>query len=130
MSEQDPDHPILSYRGPEPQRGWWENLDAPAILDLGAATSLLLLIAAVSSQAGCSNTLWWTADWESFALFCFYRVLESLIFGLPLSALIVRILRYFTGRGGSTSPKWIGLAVVAAFFVWCTTCIDLLMHHI
>jgi hypothetical protein len=106
-------------------------LDDPAMLDLGAVASVVLLIVSVEVfGAGGSNTMWWVEDWQSYALLCFYRVLESLIAGLPISAMIIRIIRYFRGTSVRGCRKWIGVAAILAFFLWFAFCVDPFMCHI
>ncbi len=117
MSRQDPDPQILSYQTPEARKGWRQKLDAPAILDLGAVASVISLVVSVEMfGAGGTDTTWWIWDWQSMALFCFYRVLEALIAGLPISAMIIRIIRYFTGRSIRGCVKWIALLLSLLLF--------------
>lgn len=126
-----PDPPILSYQTPEHLSDWRAKFDAPAVLDLGAVASLFLLIISVELfGAGGSNTMWWIWDWQTYALFCFYRVLEALIAGLPISAMIIRVIRYLRGRSIRGCVKWIGAAAILAFICWFLFLIDPLMCHI
>ena len=123
--------PFLSYAAPRPSERSRIRLDGPARLDIGAAVCAGLLIIAVETMgAGGSNRDWWTDDWQSLALFCFYRILESIIIGLPIAAMAIRALRHITNKSTRGCPWWIGMAAIAVVIFWYTVLIDSLMCHI
>jgi hypothetical protein len=122
---------VLSYATPGLSNRRQLRLDGPANLDIGAALCAGLLIVTVEMfGAGGSNKDWWMGDWHSYALFCFYRVLESLIAGLPASAFIIRALRFVRGRSVQGNIWWIGIAAVSGFIFWYAFLVDSLMCHI